>query len=393
MILKKTWWHLYDNITPSDGRLVRHVLDFHTKNNVIRYSIPTDFVRLKIRSRNGLNSELSFLDEFNQREEGADILIDLGELKCYPKAYECNNGQKKEINAYHVKLEIEYIDITPVFEKRYDSLENVYNYFIKKLNKLKIFLMGETKPICHKGSKEENINEDREDATGNEQETNPFVCNGAKTSKPWLSGYKTFFDIYGPSLPEFSVKTPRGMYLKKNNSSICYLDIKDNKKGANLEFRPLYVSKTDGNEFYNLLIKKECWNQHYDDLNSPTVYYRIHYSVCNKLKFYFIPIIGLFLIFLGIYGVLISNGTINGATFPNQKTPGDSILLFLNGGFSILLAQIVILVSFTISYYNLRRGEYEIPFNKIVMPSLFLATLIAVYCVINYIQKFGLVHF
>lgn len=108
----QSWWHFEDKVNPSDGRIVRQVSDFYTNEQFISFSIPSYFVKCKVKSRYKGN-ELEFI------QNGSKFIINLGNLQEWPICDEY-------VYLRHIKIEIEYVDIRPDF----DRLE--YGYWILK---------------------------------------------------------------------------------------------------------------------------------------------------------------------------------------------------------------------------------------------------------------------
>ena len=116
--LKQNWWHIEDSIEPSDGRLVFRVQDFYIKDvcfkkyNYIPVLLSPYFVGFKAKNKNNYQ-ELSFIADFDQEDQHdieAEIRINIGSASNWPEVG--NSGFR------HVKIQYEYIDFWPVFEKR-----------------------------------------------------------------------------------------------------------------------------------------------------------------------------------------------------------------------------------------------------------------------------------
>lgn len=349
MILKLSWWHLKDEFTPSKGRHVRHVFDFFSKSSIITYTIPFDFVRLKLWARNQNNNEVVFLESNEELEEGTRIFINLGVLEKYPDAFDISRSDEECGDYYHVKMELEYVETRPIFDQRFS--------FIQKISKMV----------------------KNEDSIDGARLLNDF--KDYKISKPFLSGYRALFFVLMPSQPEFSLTIPRGMKLKLKSPRLSVFDLVSGEEDFpenDLNFSATYVSKTDGQEVYNINILPEDWKTHYDIINSQNVLIKIQYAVVNKNKFFFIPSIAVALAIVGIFAVLASYGSLS-----LDLSTKDPILLvnntmMINNLFSIALAEIIILLSFSFAYFNLRKSGYELPFNNLITPLILLSALFSI---------------
>jgi hypothetical protein len=247
--IKQEWWHVEDKL-PS-GKKFRHVLDIYTNEQFLKYKINLFFVKLKVKSRYKPH-ELEFI-QINTFEESAFqsnafqsdafqvgdyIEINLGNLETHwPSA---NNNNK---NLRHVRLEVEYINIKPLFEKR---------------KKLKII--------------------------------------------PWF-GYDSTFEINGATQPEFYIMAPLGMKLvNKGKHAKLLLYYKKNKitSKKRLLFEDIYIEKIDGKNAYSFLINAESYTFLKSIKTENILCLKVFYDVSNEAKFGFFPIFPALLLSFGI---------------------------------------------------------------------------------------------
>jgi hypothetical protein len=248
VIIKQEWWHVEDKF-PS-GKLFRHVLDIYTKDQFLKYKIYLFFVKLKVRSR-FIPNELEFIQinmfeksafqsnafQSNAFQTGGYIEINLGNLEeFWPSA---NNDK----NLRHVRIEVEYIDVKPLFDNR---------------KKLKIV--------------------------------------------PWF-GYDSTFEINGATQPEFYITIPLGMKLVNKGAHAKLLLYYRKGKQTNkkrLLFEDIYIEKIDGKNNYSFLINEKSYKFLKSIKTEDVLSLKVFYDVSNEAKFGFFSIFPVLLLSFGI---------------------------------------------------------------------------------------------
>ena len=243
--VKQSWWHFEDMLSPSQGKLIRQVIDLYTDEQVIPFNISSSFIELKVKSRFKGN-ELEFIQENDFYQDKNIILINLGNLDDWSPVV-------GETNLKHVRIEIQYIDISPVFEK---------------IHFLKLF----------------------------------------------KTGYSSSCTINNYIQPEFYITIPLGMKLKsKNNNFLKILleEILDNK----FRYTKLYLEKRIFQRYfnkklkYNFLIEEKSYNSIVSSINNPETELNgifIDYDIIYQNKYWLVSLFPILLIVLGLVNVFIS---------------------------------------------------------------------------------------
>lgn len=222
LIKKQSSWCFEDRISPTSGRVIKEVMDLYTDEQFIHIKIK-DFLRLTIK-RADLNTNLPFIATSQQstsKEESEFIYlkVNLGDLNSYPMVQDYSGK-----NLRHVKLEIEYLNIKPGFEKK------------------------------------------------------PFKLGKNST------GYISTTRIDGPSQHEYLIIIPKGMKLdKKELSPQLYYVLQD--KCGELKININYIENIDGNEIYHLLIDESNYEDNFEILSNQDVVFYLSYSVSNQLEY------------------------------------------------------------------------------------------------------------
>lgn len=112
--IQNTWWHIEDTYSPSNAKMIRHVMDLFTDEEQISYDIKSDFVGLRVHARNLSNREIAFLEGLDKSKSSSFIILNLGSLEDYPNPPVSHLKEEYlHENLKHVKLEIEYIQTKP----------------------------------------------------------------------------------------------------------------------------------------------------------------------------------------------------------------------------------------------------------------------------------------
>ena len=232
LIKEQNCWYFEDSINPTKGRLVREIMDLYTDQQFIQIHLK-NFLKLNIKRRD-LNTRLFFMASVPDKPHKHDYVIfnvNLGDLKSYPKSIDYSENHLR-----HVKLEIEYLDPKPGFEKKH-------------------YTFGQ----------------------------NP-------------TGYTSTSRVDGPNQHEYSITLPKGMKLDKNhNNPTLYYDVHGDVGELLLNIQ--YVEKNNGNQINHLLIDEDDYEKNYNIIRNPDVEFFLHYSVSNKLKYIvFFPIFAIFML-------------------------------------------------------------------------------------------------
>lgn len=318
--LKQTWWHIEDSIEPSDGRLVFRVQDFYikeacfVKNNYIPILLNPYFVGFKARNKN-TNQELSFIADFDQEDEeniGAKIKINIGSASDWPRA--------ENSDFRHVKIQYEYIDFWPVFEKR------------------------STWPLGTKIP-----SEDKNKDYG-------IILPKSHIDKLKLlfpPGYNGQFMMSGDdSQGEISITVPLGMNIKKsgkNTDIILYKGpIMSETEQILMEYNKPHITFFENKLKYHYIIDEESYEHVLTSINQELLEmnFFISYEVGHNMKFYIVPVFSIIILFL---------------------------VLSVNWNSGNWFYFTVILLSFATLYLTLRKERFQIPFNKFVLASIIIA--------------------
>lgn len=243
--VKQSWWHFEDILSPSQGKLIRQVIDLYTDEQIIPFNISSFFIEIKVKSRFKGN-ELEFIQENDFYQDKNIILINLGNLEDWSPVV-------GETNLKHVRIEIKYIDISPVFEEIYF---------------LKFFKIG----------------------------------------------YSTSCIINNYIQPEFYLTAPLGMKLKsKNNNFLKILmeEILDNE----FKYTKLYLEKRifqryfDKKLKYNFLINETSYNSILFSINNSETELNgifIDYDIVYQNKYWIVSFFPIVLIVLGLINIFLS---------------------------------------------------------------------------------------
>lgn len=322
--LKQSWWHIEDEIEPSDGRLVYRVQDFYIKedyfnnNNSLDIPLGEYFVGFKVRNKNS-GHELSFIADYTNNDTGADIKVNLGSSSDWPKV-------KPNVNdSYflHIKIQYEYIDFWPIFEKR------------------GTWPLGTKIPV-----------------EGNDKQ---FELKWPKSKKSlfqllFLPGYNGQFDMLGDSQGEFSVTVPLGMHIKDKGNSVKIIlfngPIQRGTPQTLMGHRKPHITYYDNKLKYHYIINKKSYNYVLKTIKSnpeSNIYFHIRYDVRNDRKFYSIPGFA-FLLFV--------------------------VICVVDWNFSNLFYFVLLLLSLSTLHLTLRKEKYQIPFHNAVFYSIPLLALL-----------------
>lgn len=263
MIIKQqSSWSFEDRLSPTPGRVIKEIMDLYTDERIINIKLK-DFVRLKIK-RVDLNTNLPFIGSSEpsiskEESEFIQFAINLGDLNSYPQTV---NGLR------HVKLEVEYLNISPGFWK-------------------KTFKFGRNQ-----------------------------------------TGYISVTRIDGPSQHEYLINLPLGMKLdRKELSPELFYVIQD--KIGRLKLNINYVEKIDGHEVVHLLIDAADYEKYYEILREPDVVFYLSYSVSNQLEYILLfPILStMMLAFVITLFIPVLNQFLSGNTAPLNLVEFFNILI------------------------------------------------------------------
>ncbi|PKL67675.1 MAG: hypothetical protein CVV28_05250 [Methanobacteriales archaeon HGW-Methanobacteriales-1] len=349
--LKQSWWHIEDLLSPASGKIYRKVMDFHTDERYLRINLINNFLSLKVKNKTNDNY-FSFLDITayeDLRDNPNNILmeVNLGDLSSFPVAKRVMPGHY----LYHVRIEIEYLDPCPFFEKRFvfDIESRILNFWNSKIRKFNI--------SCK------------------DYQISPIKLLG----RP---GYENIILAEGPTQPEFSITVPKGMRLI-NDFTSTKLFMLYSGEFTEVNAGKAHVTRVDGKESYNFLSDeisielKKLINK--KDVSTEDLKMLLSYKVINKHKFYFLPFLAWLMAYIGYKGLQL-------VLSAQEPSPSP---------YNFLFTYIIIQISFLTFYLSLRRENYEIPFNSTILPAIILSfaflSLCFYYCpdfnygILNYI--------
>lgn len=337
ILIKQSYLNIEDLLSPADAKIYQKITDFYTDEDILYIYLINRFVNLKIKNRN-LGTSLPFIDVTESipakyvPDETIVIAVNLDPLNRYPSVEETVDGKKQGL--HHVQIEIEYIDPCPFFEKRWDL--NIQTRILEKWDSFR--------------NKNSII-------TCKDYQVSPISLWG----RP---GYQSRVIAEGPSQPVFNVVVPRGMRLINDFTStkLNILTLEDENK---LKIGKPHVVKVDGKESYNIVLNKKSYTDILNDLNEESVELELSYKVVNKHKFYLIPLFGFLLLYIGYEGF----------NFVNHSNLGTE-----NPIFSFLFTYLILQVSYLTLYLSLRRENYEIPFNALIIPSIIISVFLLITC-------------
>lgn len=114
----QTWCHIENKTIPSNGIIFTEATDIYTDQQFIYYSIEEFFVGLKVKNRYN-DKELTTFQRKNF------IQINLGDLKeNWPSA------NMFDENIRHIKIEIQYTNIKPLFEDSFPRTGYINSYIV-----------------------------------------------------------------------------------------------------------------------------------------------------------------------------------------------------------------------------------------------------------------------
>jgi len=315
--LKQSWWHIEDEIEPSDGRLVFRVQDFYIKkdhfekDNSLDIPMGPYFVGFKVRNKSS-GHELSFISDYSD-ENRAGIRVNLGSHSDWPPV--------PDTDYFHVKTQYEYIDFWPIFEKRAG------------------ILLGTRIPA--------NMGDDKE-----------FEVLWPKSKKNliyllFVPGYNGQFTMPGDSQGEISITVPLGMHIKAKGTKteiIFYEGPVDKKtKQVKMSYREPHITDYNKKLKYHYIIDEKSYKhviKVIKDNPGLATFFHIRYNVKNDIKFYLIFIFSLIFISL-----------IMAIDWKNQNW----------------FYFIIIFLSFLTLYITLRKEKYQIPFNNFILVTLMVS--------------------
>lgn len=238
LIKEQSSWCFEDRISPTKGRQILEVMDLYTDQQFIDIRLE-NFLNLNVKRRD-LNQDLPFIAApypFDSKENQGfiDLVVNLGDLNTYPKALEDSDGNafkdldndvcKYSDNALrHVKLEIEYLNTNPGFEKKPAQMSR-----------------------------------------------NP-------------TGYTCTTRITGPTQHEYSIILPKGMVLDKTNPGPrLYYELPDD--AGELKLNINYIEEIESKETCHLLIDEKDYEDQFEILKNPDVVFYLSYSVSNDPRY------------------------------------------------------------------------------------------------------------
>lgn len=298
----QSWWHIEDQISPSDGQIIREVRDITTSQDYLEVFLPAAFVGLGVRARN-LNKELSYIEDpcYNHK-----FYLILGNLDDWPHVNVWGDGEEPLI-----KYEIKYTLIEPNFDKKWSG----YNAQIETED----FIQPEFYLMLPAGLR---IKE--------------------------LDFFKSKLSSKLPSL--FHLKN-KWVPIKKIALHILYSDHGENKS-IRLGLEKPYILEEDHKRKYCLVIDKSSY-QYIKHLDVEHVKFQLSYETIFELKYFLFPIVGITLSLLAFLRIcaLIGDPTIANISFG--------------------ISYVIILVSFTGSYFGAHREGYNLP----LVPTVYFAIL------------------
>lgn len=316
--LKQSWSHIKDEIEPSDGRLVFKIQDYYIredsfkKDNFVHIKPSTAFFTdFKVKNKNS-GRELSFIEEYNLDDKKANIKVNLGSISDWPPV--------GDTDYLHVKIEYEYVDYWPIFEKR---------------------------SILYPGTKIPNDNENND--------YNIRLPRGIieKLKLIFIPGYKGQFVMSGDSLGDISITVPLGMNIGKRgkSTSIIFYEgpIDQKTPQTEMSYTKPHITINNGKLKYNYIINDISFDYILKTMeNNFNTYFFIEYNVVNDLKFFLMPVLAITVF---------------------------SVALFIDWNNGDWYYFVVILLSISTLYLTLRKEKYQIPFNKITSSLIFLSVL------------------
>lgn len=244
----QTWWHVENQISPSDGFIVREVRDVVTCDNYINLKLPEEFVGLKVKGRN-IGKELPFLET----KKGFYIL--LGNLNQY---------HHNENNKAHIRYEVKYTINKPNFDRFWLHLG-----FKSEFNILE-FIHPEFYLILPAGMKIREMNF-----------LKSYLTNKISDS---------VFEFFSKKKEDYNKKSRIALNLYKNG---------DKKFHKKLKIESPYISNIGHKKKYSVIITKKSYDKIQKYKNEEGLRFEISYEVISELKFTLFPIMGVvFLIFV-----------------------------------------------------------------------------------------------
>lgn len=335
-LLKQSWWHIEDEIEPADGRLVIRVQDVYidkeefTKNNSFYVYLGPYFVGFKARNKNS-GTELSFIAIYpNSNNEGveAEIKINLGSLQDWPEV--------KGENCLHIKIEYEYLNFWPSFEKR------------------STYYPGAKIPIeTNNFSENSEVENDSSEKLVKELDYKIQLPSELfdRIKLIILPGYNGQFDMPGDSQGEISITVPLGMKIlyggKSTEITFYEGNIVPETDQVEMSYRKPHITYYNDKLKYHYIIDEISFDYVLDVINTNSnTNFLITYTVINDSKFFLIPILAIIVF---------------------------SSVLFVDWTSLNWFYFIVILLSLTTLYLTLRKDKYQIPFNKLVVTLIVLS--------------------
>jgi hypothetical protein len=325
--IEQSWWHIEDQLKPSNCRTIRQVMDFYSKKEYIEYDLPPsdgEISGLQIINREN-KGELGFIVENHK------LFVNLGNFENLPGEMLISEdnliiSRFKTSLRKHVKLEIKYME---QYKKpglgfdfnKWHFWDGYTGYFTIELPIRPEFMI-----------------------------TVPF---GMEIKDKGKKLELTLFRIYEPELrnnlenkKETHSKCPEKWYYKIFNATKEKFSKNKEEFFANFEEIPLkveypIVTKKDGKRIYSYTISQKAMDIILDTPETSVVLQTTYY-VKNERKFWGVTLFAGILIFftlVEIWRILI-----------DPKNVGNPEL-------SMLIA----LFSFTAFVLTLQKEDYEIP--------------------------------
>ena len=123
ILIKQSWWNIEDLLSPANGKVYRKVTDFYTNEQILYIFLKDNFLALKVKDKTSENY-LPFVEVTDEVDPGLIhdnnivMAVNLGNLNNYPSIQEKIEDILYDL--HHIRLEIEYLDPCPFFEKRWD---------------------------------------------------------------------------------------------------------------------------------------------------------------------------------------------------------------------------------------------------------------------------------
>lgn len=337
----QTWFHISDRINKdTEGRHVKQVSDIATDESEFFMKLPRSFVELRVSSRNSTD-EFAFLDRNGQ------FYANFGHLDKFP-----NIDNNKDI--HHLKIQVEYILTKPKFEryKLRTGYGTSYKFEGPIQPEFSISVPRGLKINENKSSYLDAVLTQKSEIVIGSIEDDIFEVSNL-IHDPYEFKERELYnsiELEEDELEEDYYYRIIESFKNSYSESNYHINFGLQTNEELLDISKPYIKHDSNGEIYNFIIRRESYDKIVKSPLKCPITIEIGYTVRNKMRLTFFPIVGAFLL-LGLLSYFLFT--------PIGKFTVNVPLTFLIGAisYSTLFSTLSFLHSYEIPYYRIVIGE------------------------------------